>query len=364
MSDQNSKIKILHLTNTIRRGGKERQMFTIYRNCPANLINKVVSIHQSNSSYLDEYEVKDEDVYFLKTRNNLKRVWRFRKIAEHEKPDVVYAWDTLSYLIAVLAGFFLPYRIINGSIRHGIRSNNLAQYWRTFILHLSRNIVANSRAGLHANNLKRGLVLYNGISHKFFNPVHNLTDREVDNISLRRPVFISVASLIPYKDYFTVIEALANLHRQQKRFTYLIVGDGPNREMIVQQIVSHSMENKIHVVGAKVNVIDYLHKSDVFIHSSKGEGCSNAILEAMAARLPIIASDTGGTSEIVEKDFGRLFPYKNTNALYTLISELAFDQTKIAEMGRNAKATARRKYGVDRMIDNFQAIIKQVASKK
>lgn len=359
MTEQNSIRKILHLTNTIRRGGKERQMFTIYKNSPGTIKNNIVSIHQSNSSYLDEYEVKDEDICFLQTTNNLTRVWRFRKIAERDKPDVVYAWDTLSFLIAVFAGFFLPYQIINGSIRHGVRSHNFSQYWRTFILHLSRNVVANSNAGLKANNLKRGSVLYNGVNPDFFKARKDrpqLTDKQ---ISLVRPVYISVANLVPYKDYFTVIAALAELHQQGNDFTYLILGEGSSREAIHQQIIDNGLEDKVHLLGAKSNVLDYLHNADIFIHSSKGEGVSNAILEAMFCGLPVIATNVGGVPETVYPGSSILFPYKNVELLHKALIDMK-ELYKTFDPNNVAYQQHLEKFHVDTMIDRYVEIIKSL----
>lgn len=360
-----NRTKIVHLKCTIRRGGSERQLFTIYKYSPQNIINKIVSIYKPKNSYQEEYHVPQEDIHFLLHTNNFIRTWRFYKIAHKENPDIVYAWDTLSFLIAKIAGIFLSYQTINGSIRHGIRSPELSQYWRTFILHLSKYVVANSYAGLKANNLHRGFVLYNGIKDSFFKSSAKPNHLALSSgISLAKPVLISVANLIPYKDYLTVLNALVLLKENGRKFSYLIIGEGPDRKTIEKQIETSGLHNCVFLLGAKSNVAEYLNIADLFIHSSRGEGCPNAVLEAMASGLPVIATDTGGTSEIVEDDFGRLFPYKNIRILYTLISELAFDQAKITEMGKNAKATARRKYGVDRMIDNYQVIIKQVASKK
>jgi glycosyltransferase involved in cell wall biosynthesis len=226
-------------------------------------------------------------------------------------------------------------------------------------------MVANSYAGLKANNLKRGFILYNGIDEKFLGP---LTDRaakrhELVNISNEKLVFISVANFVPYKDYLTVLIALKKLKSDRVDFHYLILGDGPLRKTIEDYIIDFGLEKNVTIIGVVEDVHEYLKISDIFIHSSKGEGCSNAILEAMAAGLPIVVTDTGGTPEIIESTYGELFQYKDIENLYSKLEKVLFDRD-YRKMGENAKIAARKKYSVSTMVDNFYDIIEDILRKK
>lgn len=357
-------IIVLHFTCTIRRGGSERQLFTIYKYGSSHIRNTIVSIYKPVNNYLDEYNVKPEDAFFILHPNNIVRILRFYVLSKKLKPDVVYARDTLSFIIASTAGMFQSYKVINGSVRHGITGKDWTHRWRTFILHLSKFIIANSMAGLKANGLKRGYVLYNGIDDTFFTNKQIFSPKKSGIKQTERPVFISVANLVPYKDYFSILKALALLKTSGYQFHYFIIGDGPNRSAIEAQINDTGLQKQVILLGSISNVSDYLQRSDIFIHSSKGEGCSNAILEAMAVGLPVVASDTGGTPEIVEEAYGRLFAYQNVDELYKHLKWFLDNPEKLKEMGVKAKETAIQRFSVGRMISEYEHIIQQVANKR
>ncbi|MEJ2595096.1 MAG: glycosyltransferase [bacterium] len=287
------------------------------------------------------------------------------RIFREQKPDIVYAWGGFEASFCFLASPFSPGKFVNGSIRHGKVLFNSKHLWRLVILHLSKHVVANSQAGLRANRLRRGFVLYNGIDEKF---IHNPSTQEKWELRQKmirhyhgETVLVSVANLVPFKDYQTIIGALENLKDQGHSFRYYIIGDGPMRQAIQEQITRRGLAKDIEILGKITNVKDYLQLGDIFIHSSKGEGCSNAILEAMAAGLPVIASDTGGTREITGDRNGSLFEYQNEEQLVRALKKLMSDPEKRAVMGEVSFENIKRNFTIPTMVSNYYDIISQIS---
>ena len=355
------KIKIIHLISSLKRGGRERQLATIINNTDQNKYpSKIIYFNSAEIDYIDEYNLPDL-VIKIQSKKFRSRLIELNSILKKEKPDIVYTWGNLESIFILLLHKLHTFKFINGSVRHGIRSRKFSHYFRTFVLHLSQNIVANSYAGLKANSLKRGNVLYNGIDNKF---IHRLSYD--DKLKLRKPIldldnnkllFISVANLVPYKDYFSILTALKQLKVDGQIFYYLILGDGPLRNKIEEKIDEYNLMNEIRIFGNVPNVNEYLKISDIFIHSSKGEGCSNAILEAMAAGLPIVASNTGGTSEIVTAENGILFEYKNVIELKTALTKLIYDKQTTQKFGKRSHKIVREKFSIEQMSSNYIKII-------
>src|SRR5690606_7694998 len=267
---------------------------------PIYLEHHVITFHSTKFNYLDEYNIKNIYLVNGKKINRLKEIYRLLKTGDF---DIIHTWGNSETIYSYLPGLLTGTPLLNGSIRHGIVSRKFSQYFRMFILNLSKNVLANSMAGLKANKLKNGFVLYNGIEEKFYNtnPDSKTAIRaKLFSSNIKVPVLISVANLVPYKDYFSILSALKLINEDKLDFFYVILGSGPLKELIQEKINEYKLDEKIKLVGNTTNVNEYLNSADIFIHSSKGEGCSNAILEAMAAGLPVIASDTGGTSEIVK----------------------------------------------------------------
>jgi len=358
------KLKVIHFITSVRRGGRERQLCTIVSHNDTEVQDiRIMYLYDAKESYIGEFGITEDKLIRIRAAGRIARALEIYRVLRKEKPDAVYSWGALESFYILLLKPLLKYHFINGSIRHGIVSRSLAQYWRMLLLHLSGSIVANSGAGLKANHLRRGQVLYNGIDPKFLEVKEAAGDILEFRKRLISPVFISVANLVPYKDYITVLNALSELRKSGKNFTYLVIGEGPERKNIGESIQKHGLEPHVHLLGSTARVAEYLSISDLFIHSSKGEGCSNAILEAMAAGLPVIASDTGGTSEIIRPAFGRLFPYQDATRLTSHLQEFIESGTMRKKMGEQARNEIIERFSIQRMMTDYYRILAAICSR-
>ena len=320
-------IKVLHVISSLKRGGRERQVAILVSNMvgPKDQLSILV-FYDVEGSYINEYGLKN-NILKLKKETFWGRLFELRGLVEEEKPDIVYTWGNIESLLILLLYPYSKFIFINGSIRHGVLSKTIKGYFRCLILHFSQFIVANSYAGLKANIFnpdKRRFIMYNGVDNKFRIALSPLEKGKLKEIIIpyfsKNPgiVFITVANLVPYKDYFTVLRAL-RLFKKTHDFYYLIVGGGPLKKEIESLIKDYMLENQIVMIDGTENVRDYLLISDLMIHSSRGEGISNAILEGMYSGLPVIATNVGGIPETVyrseERRVGKNFrsrwwPYK------------------------------------------------------
>lgn len=351
-------MKVLHFTNTIRRGGAERQQATIIKHSKFDEI--LTTLHYNDKSYFDENEVVKLTGSCL-----YQKARCFRRLVAKENPDIIYAWSTLTYIIASLVCIFNKIKIINGSVRHGIFNYCFSGYFRLIILHLSKYVVSNSEAGLRANllSIKKNHVLYNGKESEFSEKITQeekfLRKVELFPTYKNEIVFISVANFVPFKDYYTIIDALDNC-KNEIDFRYIILGDGPLFDEVKDYIEAKKMNKVIAMMGSVTNVTHYYQIADVMLHSSKGEGISNALVEAMFAGLPIISTNVGGVPETVFKKTAFLYNYKN-------VEELTECLLKAKELIRTSKDYEReleqylRKFSTQIMIEKYHEIIKKIA---
>ena len=355
-------IKVVHIISSLGRGGRERQLATIYKYSDKEKIKtKIICFTRFNNSYVDEYNMGN-DVFFLTNKTKSRQFFEIKKIIQTEEASIVWTWGSIEASYGVLLSLIPGVKHINGSIRHGIVRFNKHQLWRLLVLHLSKNIVANSFTGLRANLIKRGRVLRNGIDNNFFirpGKEGSLLRKEfgINNDTI---LLTSIANLVPYKDYDTVLNALNRIKIKGIQFHYLAIGEGSERKRIEELAESLNLSTDVSFPGYRTGIKDILYSSDIFIHSSLGEGCSNAILEAMAAGLPIIASDTGGTKEIVDSSIGRLFEFQNVEQLENTILELISNKSLRAQLAENSKKKALSDFSIERMISDYYKIIEEV----
>jgi glycosyltransferase involved in cell wall biosynthesis len=173
-----------------------------------------------------------------------------------------------------------------------------------------------------------------------------------------RPRIVMVGRLQAPKDPITLIRALALL--RETDFEALLVGDGPDRPVVEEEIGRLELEESVRVLGERSDVRELLTTADVFVLSTRSEGLPLSILEAMAAGLPVIASNVGGVAElVVEGETGMLVPPGDPEALAETIDGLLTDQPLVRRLGEAARMRVAEHFDLAAVRDAHLALYRR-----
>jgi glycosyltransferase involved in cell wall biosynthesis len=178
-----------------------------------------------------------------------------------------------------------------------------------------------------------------------------------------RPLLVCVARLAPPKDLGLLLEALAEPGLEAWRLR--IVGDGPQREAIEAQRTALGLGDRVELLGERRDVPAQLAAADVLVLPSKSEGLPYSILEAMAAALPVVASDVGGIpEEVVDGTTGLLVPRGDRSAMSRALRRLNEDGDAARRMGIAGHARARLQFSIQTMVDSYDAVFRTLLEKE
>lgn len=151
------------------------------------------------------------------------------------------------------------------------------------------------------------------------------------------PVLISVGALKPVKAHETLIDACAALQAQGQAVQLVLVGDGERRAELESQ--ARTLAVPLRVTGVLDDVLPALRGASIYVHSAVSEGVSNAVLEAMAAGLPVVVPDIPGMSELIG-EAGMLYSAGSATALASAVALLLDDGSRREALGRAAQTQA------------------------
>lgn len=298
---------------------------------------------QFSGDYISEIP-RDVRVVNLETSGKLRIILGLARYLVTEKPNALLSGGNFSNLIAALASILVR-RSRNCFIsqRSGMNLNweldrpDSYKFWirlSRFVFNRTAAIICNSEyarnelieeLGIRSENCH---VIYNAVDSE---KIHLLSQEEPQDEwfavnSDPDPVIIAIGSLSKVKDMETLIRAFA-IAREDVDCNLLILGEGPERNKLQSLISELGIQETVRMPGFKANPFSYLSRSRLFISSSLTEGCPNAILQAMACNIPIIASDCpGGTAEILENGkWGQLFIVGDSKQLAQKIVEAISD---------------------------------------
>jgi len=171
---------------------------------------------------------------------------------------------------------------------------------------------------------------------------------------------ITVGSLKVEKGQIFLLKAFRQLKMQQvDSVRVIVVGDGPDRTMLSDYVMSNGLWEHVYFVGNRPDIPELLSVADLFVSTSvpKHEGLSNVMLEAMSSGLPVISSVSVGTSELVKDGFnGYIFQENDVQGLASKIEMLVSDRFLLQELSKNAKKFIRNNFSLPKMINEYEEL--------
>ncbi|XHR28872.1 MAG: glycosyltransferase [Chthoniobacteraceae bacterium] len=173
-----------------------------------------------------------------------------------------------------------------------------------------------------------------------------------------------IGRLETQKGHRFLIDAVARLRGEIPGLKAFIVGEGTLRDSLAERIRRRGLQDAVVLTGARRDLADFIHAFDLFVLPSRWEGLPIAALEAMASRLPVIATPVGGVVELIEEGKnGLLVPPKDVDALVNAIRKLHDDAPLRAALAAGGQETVREKFSATAMLAEMDALYRKVLPK-
>jgi glycosyltransferase involved in cell wall biosynthesis len=191
-------------------------------------------------------------------------------------------------------------------------------------------------------------VIHNGVDLDYFRPAPG-------PLPGHQQVVLCIARFVPEKDHETLMAAFSQVATRHPEAELWLVGDGPGRQAIHRWATRRLPPRRLRLLPGQSDITPLLHQSSLLVLSSTHEGLPNVVLEAMAAGLPVVATDVGGLSEVVQPgETGWLVAPGDIPALADAISHLlAHDQVRTA-FGQAGRKRAEERFSLASMVQQHE----------
>jgi glycosyltransferase involved in cell wall biosynthesis len=358
-------VRVLQVALSLDPGGTERLVLDIARGLASHGLEPAVCCLDSPGAWAADLERDGIPVESLARRPGFRPGVSvgIARIARERRIDVLHCHQYTPYVYGCLAKLLRPsLRLV--FTEHGRLSDappsakrRLVNPWLARVPgarfavceELKRYLVAE---GFPENRLG---VIYNGIDlGSAPGPDDRRAARERLGLDDTRLVVGTVARLDPVKDHATLLDAFARIRGHVPDAALVLIGDGPERTALEARAAAAGIADAVSFLGTRSDVRRLLPGLDLFVNSSRTEGVSLTIVEAMAAGLPVVATRVGGTPEVVaDGRTGLLVPPADPETMAAAAAALAADPERARRLGVAARALAEERFAFDRMLDRY-----------
>jgi glycosyltransferase involved in cell wall biosynthesis len=286
----------------------------------------------------------------------------FAALLRNEKVDVIHAHEFTANTYGSLMGQLLGVPVV--ATVHG--KNYFAEQAKRRMAY--RYVSRVSRMVAVSADLKQFIVRRAGVSEDRVDVVYNGVDvadptshdqlsaiRKELNLSGYDHVIGSVGSLYPVKGHVHLIKALPEILRACPKTVLLLVGQGGLEQELKAEVIKRDLAAHVRFLGFRSDVPALLSLFDVFVLPSLSEGLSMALLEAMAAAKPVVATKVGGNSElVVDGDTGFLIDAESPDSVSDRVVRVLRDKARGACMGERGRHRVRGQFSFRTTVDNYQ----------
>ncbi|MCL4267302.1 MAG: glycosyltransferase [Anaerolineae bacterium] len=291
-----------------------------------------------------------------------------RHYARQQRIDVIHTHLTDADVIGRLVGRALNIPVLSTmhNVPHNYDRQRRDRYWleRFTARYLATHLVAVSP------KIREMFLSQWGISPERISAIYNSVRMEpflavpagVPDVRwYPGPVITNVARLNPQKAQHLLLEAAPAVLQSYPQATFLLVGKGHLEQELRQQVQALGISQHVVFTGVRHDIPDILAQTDIFVLPSRWEGLPLSAIEAMAAARPVLVTDVGGNSELVESGrSGVVIPAADVEALTDGLLALLADEAARLALGAAARQRVQLLFSMERFIQQYEAVYTQL----
>lgn len=360
--------KVLHLLNYLGNGGTEVYIYSLAKKLHNKKCQFVIAYSEDGIGR-EMFEELDIELIHIEMKSpfDMNAAKKLKKICKELSIGVIHSHFLRENYISILS------KIIGNNVklihtRHMLLENSKSVILTNKIMTSKDDIIIAVSEKVKEQLIEEKIskkkikLIYTGIDLKEWNQPIPLTFRDEYNINKTTIVIASVARFTEEKGHEFLLDSIRLLvdYCINKKdiatldFKFVLTGDGQLLNTIKQRAIELNLEDYIIFTGFRRDIKNILKSSDIFISHSKSEAFGISILEAMAAAIPVLTTDSGGASEIINEKNGNgfLIDYGDKNAFVELLTKLIIDEDLRKTLGQRAHNHLNENFNLDTTVKN------------
>lgn len=366
--------RVMLFTDSFIHGGTERQFVEVARNLDREKFDLRIGCFKARGPFLPDvqqlnvpiHEIPIRSLYGFHTAAEFVRLVRFLRA---QKIELVHTFDFYSNSFVIPAARLAGVPVVMGSVRELVSMRSrLHRMSLGVVTRLAHAVVVNSEAARRALDpglrSRRFRLVHNGVPPDRYRPRVSATELRRHQGLGPDPLVGVVSALRPEKGHRLFLDAAAQVAASEPHARFVLVGDGSERSALEAQAKALGLDSRIVFVGDTDDVASWLGALDIVVMPSRAESLSNAVLEAMGAGRPVIATNVGGNPEVVEDGkTGYLVPPADPKTLAERVLALLRDPALRQTMGQAARDRVEQEFTSEKMMERMEAVYEQELSR-
>lgn len=367
------RIRVAEFVNSLYLGGAEGQVVELLR-CLRDRCDFRVAVLQLAGPLLDEVRGLGLVPQHFPPPPSLAHpliagvIARTARWLRRERVELVHAHDFFTTILAVPAAKLAGSKVVVGRLDLGHWHGPLRRAGLARVTSIADHVIANAEAIRQQLIAREGIaadrvsVIRNGIDLvRFDRRLHEEPTLPIPETGAA-PVALLIANMNhPVKHQEDFLVALAHARAQGSSLQGFLVGDGPRRSGLEALAAKLRLGAAVHFLGHRADVPAIAARCTMGVLCSTAEGLSNAIIEGMAARLPMVVTDAGGNAELVaDGERGIVIPPENPFALSAALTQIAEHPAVARRMGRAGRAFVEKELSLARLAEGHQQLYQRL----
>ncbi len=359
------------IIDSLIAGGKERRLVQLLKGFTAQKkgdITLELVVLSDRIHYQEVYSLGIK-LHIIKRNPAMdpRVFYKLVRICRKFKPDIVQCWDSMGAVFGAPVAKLLGIKFINGMIVAAPkRIKKLSNLWlrSRLTFPFSDVILSNSEAGLASFQVKadKAFFIHNGLDLTRFNQLKDKSTVRQELGIRTQKVIGMVAAFSTRKDYKTFLAAGTKLVSERNDLSIVCVGDGKLLASCKESIPT-DLKPYFIFTGRSSEVESIVNLFDIGVLSTITEGIPNAVMEYMYLGKPVVATDAGGTRELVlDQKTGFLTKKGDVETMYEKINYLLNDQNLASAMGEAGKTRIINAFSLEKMTEKFYNLYTKLIS--